>query len=459
MTNSVDLENYIWEGLEETSEPAVLSIIAEIIHRDKQVLADFFYSHMLKDKIAAAFLSTKTVEERLKPGLQLWMETLFCQSSQENLETALAMQRHVGEVHSRAEIPVHVVAMGFRQLKRAIHLRILASPIDREIMVSAILRVDALMDVAFEEMSVAYVQSHEKSVRNEEAFRLSTAGHNLIAERERQFGAVLEWENRLFRVIATSSPLIDIPSLQCSAFGLWFRHKAPLLFDENRELPLIEECISRIDHALFPLIKINTSIEGRTYELQNIIKSITTETEQIKFLINSMFDRLTDMEIGRDPLTQLFNRRFLPTILKKEIELSRRKSGSFAVLMLDVDFFKKVNDTYGHESGDRVLQQVAALAMNKVRAGDFIFRYGGEEFLVLLTEVNANQALEVANKIRQHIESTNILLAREQAVKATVSIGIALNDGHPDYQRVIDRADKALYTAKSSGRNCCILAP
>jgi diguanylate cyclase len=172
-----------------------------------------------------------------------------------------------------------------------------------------------------------------------------------------------------------------------------------------------------------------------------------------------MFDRLTDMEIGRDPLTQLFNRRFLPTILKKEIELSRRKSGSFAVLMLDVDFFKKVNDTYGHESGDRVLQHVAALAMNKVRAGDFIFRYGGEEFLVLLTEVDANQALEVANKIRQHIESTNILLAREQAVKVTASIGIALNDGHPDYQRVIDRADKALYTAKSSGRNCCILAP
>ncbi|MDO9138876.1 MAG: diguanylate cyclase, partial [Methylobacter sp.] len=69
------------------------------------------------------------------------------------------------------------------------------------------------------------------------------------------------------------------------------------------------------------------------------------------------------------------------------------------------------------------------------------------------------QALEVANKIRQHIESTNILLAREQAVKATVSIGIALNDGHPDYQHIIDRADEALYTAKSSGRNCCILAP
>jgi len=106
-----------------------------------------------------------------------------------------------------------------------------------------------------------------------------------------------------------------------------------------------------------------------------------------------------------------------------------------------------------------VLQQVAALAMNRVRAGDFIFRYGGEEFLVLLTEVDANQALEVANKIREHIESTNILLARERSVKVTASIGIALNDGHPDYQRVIDRADKALYTAKNSGRNCCILAP
>lgn len=458
MNTPVVLEGYIWEGLEETSQPGVLSIITEIIQRDKHDLVEVFYSYMLKDKIASSFLSAKTVEERLKPGLQRWMQTLFCQSGKDDLDAALAMQRHVGEVHARAEIPVHVVAMGFRQLKRAIHLRILSSLIDREVMVNAVLRVDALMDVAFEEMSVAYVQSHEKGVRNEEAFRLHSAGHNLAAEREKQLGVLLLWENRLFRAIATNLPLGDISPLQSSTFGLWFRHKAPLLFDENRELPLVEECVTRVDDSLLPLIRLRAVNDGQSYDLQDILNNILTETEQIKFLINSMFDRLTDMEVGRDPLTQLFNRRFLPTIMKKEVDLSRRKGTSFALLMLDIDFFKKVNDTHGHESGDRVLQQVAALAINKTRAGDFIFRYGGEEFLLLLTEVDVNQAQEVADKIRQIIETADILLSGGKTLRVTVSIGVALSDDHPDYQRIIERADKALYTAKNTGRNRCVLA-
>jgi diguanylate cyclase len=253
-------------------------------------------------------------------------------------------------------------------------------------------------------------------------------------------------------------PLGDISPLQNSAFGLWFRHKAPLLFDENRELPLVEECVTRVDDSLLPLIRLRAVSDSQSHDLQNVVNNILTETEQIKFLINSMFERLTDMEVGRDPLTQLFNRRFLPTIMKKEVELSRRKGSSFALLMIDVDFFKKVNDTHGHESGDRVLQQVAALAINKTRAGDFIFRYGGEEFLLLLTEVDVNQAQEVADKIRQTIETADILLSGGKTLRVTVSIGVALSDGNPDYQRVIERADKALYTAKNSGRNRCVLA-
>lgn len=96
--------------------------------------------------------------------------------------------------------------------------------------------------------------------------------------------------------------------------------------------------------------------------------------------------------------------------------------------------------------------------MNKVRAGDFIFRYGGEEFLIVLTEVDSKQAQDVAEKIRQRIESVEILLGDERIIRVSVSIGITLSDGHPDYQRQIERADKALYEAKHSGRNRCILA-
>lgn len=97
------------------------------------------------------------------------------------------------------------------------------------------------------------------------------------------------------------------------------------------------------------------------------------------------------------------------------------------------------------------------MTIHRIRAGDFIFRYGGEEFLGLLSEVDAAQAKEVAEKIRKRIESIEIPLPGEVSVKVTVSIGIALSDGHPDYLYQIDRADKALYEAKRAGRNQCVI--
>ena len=166
-----------------------------------------------------------------------------------------------------------------------------------------------------------------------------------------------------------------------------------------------------------------------------------------------MFDRLVDLDVGRDVLTQLFNRRFLPSILKREIGLARRSEENFCVLMLDIDHFKRVNDEHGHDAGDRVLQHVAGQIMSQVRGGDFVFRYGGEEFLAVLASVDEERALNVADKLRQRVAELDIPLSGERNIRVTVSIGIAVNDGHPDYQRIIERADKALYMAKESGRN------
>jgi len=226
-----------------------------------------------------------------------------------------------------------------------------------------------------------------------------------------------------------------------------------LVFGTIPELPLLEDSFRRIDDALLPQITSDVIQEYRSDVVRNIINNICSETEQIKYLLNTMFDRLSAMEVGRDTLTQLLNRRFLPTILKREIDLSRRKEESFGIMMIDIDFFKRVNDTYGHEAGDHALQQVASLIMNNARAGDFSFRYGGEEFLMVLTEVDSNQAMFVAEKIRKRVESADILLSNDRTLKITISIGVAMSDANPDYQRLIERADKALYEAKNNGRN------
>lgn len=458
MNTTSSLMRQLWHGISDSSAPAVQKMLAELVLENKSELALAFYNFMMEDPAASPFLSVKAVEARLKPGMERWLERLFCHESVADLEVVLAMQRHVGAVHARAEIPVHLVARGMRLLKREIITRLLKTKLSRDDLIDAVLRTDRLIDVAFEEMSAAFVHSHDADVRVDEAYRMFAVGHNLALEREKQFGALLEWENRLFKTVATDLPLDELATLNDSAFGLWLHHKATLIFDETRELSLIDDSMRHIDETLFPQIAHNRVRTLQSAEVRSLVKAVMAEMEQLRFLLNIMFERMLDLEVGRDVLTQLFNRRFLQTILKREIELNRRKKSQFCVLMLDVDFFKRVNDQHGHDAGDRVLQGIAGLLINQVRVSDFVFRYGGEEFLIILAEVDALRAQEVAEKIRSRVETAEIQLANAQTTKVTLSIGIAEFDGHPDYQKIIDRADRALYAAKNEGRNRWVLA-
>ena len=453
MTPSPTPTDALLQGLSEASLPNVQQAVFDVVQRDKSTLALTFYTHMMRDAEAAKFLSVKSVEERLKPGMERWLERLFCHETNEELQGVLAMQRHIGEVHSRANIPVELVARGMRLLKREIIHRLLETELNRDELISAVLRTDRLIDIAFEAMSSAFVQSHENGVRIDESYRLFAAGNNLALEREKQMGALLEWENRLFRAVATEMPFDEISTVSNSTFGLWLHHKAALIFDETREMEMIEGCMRRIDDSLFPQLTARRRRDLQSEEIRSLVKAVMSEMEQLKYLLSTMFERMTDMEIGRDMLTQLFNRRFLSTILKREIDLYQRKKSDFCVLMLDIDFFKLVNDQYGHHAGDRVLQHIAGLMLNQVRVSDFVFRYGGEEFLIVLAEVDLAQAEAVAEKIRAKVESAEVPLSDERTIKVTLSVGIAAFDGHPDYQRMVDRADKALYAAKHAGRN------
>jgi diguanylate cyclase len=127
----------------------------------------------------------------------------------------------------------------------------------------------------------------------------------------------------------------------------------------------------------------------------------------------------------------------------------------FAVLLIDLDHFKNINDSYGHDSGDLVLQQAADLITSSVRVGDFIFRYGGEELLVVLVEIDAKRAMSVAENIRSRFAAEPLRVGEGKNVPVTVSIGVAAYNGHPDYERIVKDADDALYRAKNAGRNRC----
>ena len=183
-----------------------------------------------------------------------------------------------------------------------------------------------------------------------------------------------------------------------------------------------------------------------------------TRARAIAYHLDHLFELNSELEAGRDVLTRLLNRKYLGAVLSRQINYCRNHGTDFALLVIDVDHFKAINDTHGHDSGDVVLQQLAVTLNNSIRSGDYLFRLGGEEFLAVLVDVDTEGAMYAADKLRRRVADEPIHVARGQQLSITISIGVALHGGHPDYQHALQRADEALYSAKGQGRDRIVLA-
>lgn len=199
-------------------------------------------------------------------------------------------------------------------------------------------------------------------------------------------------------------------------------------------------------------------------EIQKNIEEIITnfpvpednKTDVIK-KINFMYSHTRHLSLV-DPLTGLYNRRHLDSNLEREFMRAKRYDSDLSLAVIDIDFFKKINDTYGHICGDYVLKEAAYLILESFRKTDLVFRYGGEEFVVLLTETSLESAQIPLERLRKSIENYPFKF-KDENLKITVSIGAAgvsedINSG----SELLDLADKSLYTAKESGRNRLVIA-
>lgn len=158
-----------------------------------------------------------------------------------------------------------------------------------------------------------------------------------------------------------------------------------------------------------------------------------------------------------DPVTGLHNRRWLSEVFLRQIDRCARGRYPVCLAMLDIDHFKSVNDSFGHQGGDRVLHQLGRVMQQQFRPTDLIARYGGEEFAVLLPETDAQEAIAALERLRLFIERTQTAVAARTTVKVTVSVGIAQWRSAWSLDDLIQRADAAMYRAKSNGRNCVTL--
>lgn len=174
------------------------------------------------------------------------------------------------------------------------------------------------------------------------------------------------------------------------------------------------------------------------------ILSIGTDITERKF-----FEKELELLASTDLLTGLYNRRKFEEILGKEIQEAKRYNKTFSIILLDIDFFKDINDTYGHQVGDYILQSLARLIKNMLRSTDSVARWGGEEFVIILPNGKIDGAYMLAERLRKTIENTKFPIER----KCTISLGVTQYKPDDTPHSILKRADLALYTAKQNGRN------
>jgi len=240
-------------------------------------------------------------------------------------------------------------------------------------------------------------------------------------------------------------------TLRTPVFVIWEQRPYLCKFGTSRPITSQTEFMYQ-NITIFPL----ASLSGKVDQICIVIYDVTDEALN-RTAINSL--NLELQELSRtDGLTGLYNRRYWEKQLVSEFKRNKRSVVQASLIMLDIDHFKQVNDTYGHSAGDEVIRAVAAVMKKASRETDVCGRYGGEEFVLLLPDTPEGNVKFLADRIRRLIEKSPVVY-EEQPINFTVSIGIAgFRQDFDNHVKWIDCADQALYQAKTSGRNVVVVA-
>jgi len=221
-----------------------------------------------------------------------------------------------------------------------------------------------------------------------------------------------------------------------------------IMFSFKSQLNVIT--ISSVIGILIVMIRQNLTLLDNK-ELMKKLKHANEELTKLNFI--------TEIDAKTDFLTGLYNRRCIQDVIEKLMEIAKTEGQEFSVLMIDIDYFKQINDQYGHEAGDFVLKELSEILKSNMRSKEIIGRYGGEEFIGLLPEVDRDGAKLVAERLRKEVAQHDFIFERRR-MKISVSVGVSqfrIKEDQ-DIASVVKRADSALYEAKNKGRNRTAMA-
>lgn len=441
-----DLLGKEWRALQTSIDAEARQVLAELVSLHAGALVQSFYAELEKDEDSRTFLSQSLIRSRLSGSLQNWLLALFPAQGVPDFAAMAEVQLHVGAIHARIGLALKLVTRGHRLMTEELINIIIAQGGSVQSRRSMLRVAASTLSIAIDIMSTAYVQADRRNEKSAEAFRLFALGKNLSQERESQRAAMAEWLQEAMFVIASRERLDTLSDLHSSEFGLWLAHRGSVLFEGTREMERAMAIVDHIDGTVLPCIR-----QGR--DLREMLTELNADATEIRSLIMQCFNEASRLEGGHDALTGVLSRRFMDAILSREVDTARRRRKKFSVALIDLDHFKRINDQYGHGAGDQALRHCAEMISQTMRAGDFLFRYGGEEFLLTLAEMDRPEAEAFANHLLEEMRERPITLPDGQVITLTASIGVAEFQDEPDFHRLIKAADQALYEAKHRGRD------
>ncbi|MCP5459840.1 MAG: GGDEF domain-containing protein [Gammaproteobacteria bacterium] len=435
----------------------LLAEIATQLEPELATIAEFFYNELLQIPETTLILKHHIVQKNLPSALMQWIRVLLIPPQTADIQNLIKYQESIGSIHANVNVSPSFFAHGVGILKKEIYRRLEQFIAERERLFTALTLLERLFDIVSMIIAGSYFSSEIRHETNELSLKMKGVTQNTAIECERLRTLLLDWLRNMLTLLHQSQTLDPsaLPKLQYSNFGLWVTYKADLISHTLNVSDDLKKQIMEIDDALFEAAK--HRVAGETTQFFSAVEHLNETVTKTSWFISSLVDRMIEIDSGMDVLTRLFNRRYLETILRRQTDISIKQGFPYAVLIIDMDHFKQTNDQYGHENGDRVLKNFAELLMLNIRASDFIFRFGGEEFLIVLGNVGPDEAMKIAEKIRNRCETHEFKLSGGLSINHTCSIGIGLHDGHPDYNRVIRQADAAMYAAKKRGRNQTVL--
>ncbi len=222
------------------------------------------------------------------------------------------------------------------------------------------------------------------------------------------------------------------------------------IFTNNTFSALTDEQRVILDESDIPL----SSSNDLAIRFQNVQEQLSSEVKRANTTISELVERVKELEnkSAIDPLTKVYNRRALDQYMHDVFLNVTHHVGSFHIFMIDVDDFKQINDNYGHITGDKVLIYLANMLKKTLRDGDKVFRYGGEEFMVVLNRIDHETCRAIAERIL-NLPRQSRLIFKDERIAMTLSIGATAMRADDTVETLVERADKALYHAKQNGKN------